>query len=431
MSAVDSATAILSTATAVPALDSPQAPPPDPSITAPDAPTDVAVDTDIATDDLGGGGVDSATPGGEPGGQLPTTAQIRASLKAFRDSNPEHAQAAKLLNDGYSRYEAYKAVIPTVEEARTIRAALDTVGGLDGLAELQSLTSSVETTDALLESGDPAVLDQIFEDAPEGIVKLAGPYLSKLAKANPEAYNRAVTPHFVRFLQASNFPSVLGALANAVKDKPEALAIVQDMTEWFANEKNLADRLNTDSISPERDRLNKDRESFAKEQRSELEKSIGTAVSSHINQELGSRLKPYAAALNALPVGQRQAVARACITELAAALTADEPYQRLRKSLMDARKPEKDRIVGLNKTQVTKLADAVVTKVVKDFGLKPGAVKPATKVADKGKSQDTRIVKIARAPKDSEIDWEYPDASKAYILHRARLKSGQFVEWPR
>jgi hypothetical protein len=427
MSATDTATGILAAA----APDTYASPAPDPEITTPDndapdspATSDSAADTSQSSET---DGADKGTPS-----KVPSTAEIRASLKAFREANPDHSQAAKLLNDGYSRYEAYKSVFPTVEDARTIKTHLDSVGGLEGIAEMQSTLTAIEETDALLDAGDPKVLDQILEDAPEGFAKLAPHYLEKLAKANPEAFLRAIQPHFVKSLVDANFNNVLEYLSSQVADKPEAKQVVDSMRQWFEEQKGLAERNKVDSLNPEREKISKEWDSINKEKRTELERGITSAVDPHIRSELGGRLRAYSAALNALPLAVQQDVARACIVGLGAALRADKPYQSQIKALMEARKPDRDKIIALNKNKVTEKADTIIANVVKSYGLKPGAA-PKKNAAPANTSKtptSTKIVKLSAPPKDSDIDWNHANMSQmAYIKHRAVLKDGRFVSW--
>lgn len=439
MSDLDTAIGILSTATSESSSGSPEPPtPPEPS----DAhtsndPTDVAVDSP-AQDGEGEG-----TGEGEGQLKVPSTAQIRASLKAFRDASPEHSQAAKLLNDGYSRYEAYKEVIPTVEEARTIRAQLDTVGGLEGIANMQSILSSVEETDSLLEAGDPKVLDQIIEDSPEGFKKLAPHYLNRLQKLDPDAFGGAVQPHFVRALNDAGFPAVVEHLLANLSDKPELQKVVASMKRWFDEQKSIADRAGQDTLQPERQKLNDEWAKINSERQKEMQSYVGGQVSAHIREELGAKLRPYAFSLNQLPVAMRQDVARAAIAGLAKALEADKAYQTQISAMMGAKKPDRDRIVAFNKSKVSNLADKVIAEVVKGYGLKPGTG-PATK-GRQGRDQNatktpesTDVIKISSAPADKDIDWDFPRAQEAFIRHRAALTpsaakarglKSRFVQW--
>jgi hypothetical protein len=440
MSAIESATAILSTASepVESSVSQVETPPADSN-----APESIETSEAVTTSSPDGEeGSEGGAAGGEaPPSQPPTTAAIRAALKAFRESSPEHAQAVKLLNDGYSRYEAYKEVIPSVEEARTIRASLDSVGGIEGLASLQGIVNNIEETDSMIEQGNPEVLDRIIEDSPEGFAKLASPYLEKLAKLNPEAFQAAVQPHFVRGLIDSKFPRVMDYLSSKMGDKPELKEIVDSVRQWFSEQKSLAEKSNQDALAPERQQLLKERETLRSEQRKSFEAGIGTEMNTHIQSELGSRLKPFAASLNTLTPAMRLNVAQACMTELAKALSNDKAYKTQADAMMNAKKPDRARILTLNKTKVTSLADAVIAKVAKEYGLKVGApAKPGTKTATATKAAptSTELIKVAKQPADGDIDWDFPGAKQAFITHRAALKvevakarglKSRFVKW--
>ena len=440
MSEVDSATAILAAAVeptdSMPA-DAPEVESPESTPESPDS-TDAASTESEKTPDGGGDG----TPP-----KAPTTAEIRASLKAFRDSNPDHAQAAKLLNDGYSRYEAYKQVFPDVDTARSVKAQLDLVGGLDGIANMQAVISSIEETDALLDAGDPKILDQIAEDAPKALSQLGPHYLTRWQKLDPESFAAGIVPHFVAALTESRFPEVvnylatqLGGAIDATKAR-ELQEVVSSMKQWFDGQKVRAERANSDALNPERQQITAERENIVKEQRQLLDSFVSDQVGPHIRNTIGGLLKPYAAALQGMPMAQRQDVARACMTTLTQMLKADKAYQTQIAAMMNARKPDRTKIVQLNKDKVNALARSVVEAVVKNYGLKAGAVKPAKGAVKSGadKVTGTQIIKINAQPKDADIDWEHEHMSDtAFIQHRAVLTEAaakarglksRYVQW--
>lgn len=432
MSAPDLATAILSTASSVdPAPPSSNSSNDTPN--SPDSSTDSSTTTEEAVDspDSPDGESSESSEGGDQTPKVPSTAEIRASLKAFREANPDHAQAAKLLNDGYSRYEAYKAVIPTVEDARNMVAQLDALGGFEGIADLQSTLQAVEETDSLLDAGDPKVIDQIIEDSPDGFQKIVPHAVNKLREMNPEAFNAMVRPHLIRGLAEANFPQVVDYLISQLGDKPEVQKVVNSMKNWFENQKMEAERTSTDFLTPEREKFAKEKADHAATVRKDFEAGIETAVASHLNTTLGTALRPYSAALNALPPAIRQDVARACITELASALRADKAYQTAVNAAMKSRRPDRDKIIVMNKTAITNKAAAVIAKVVKNYSLTPGTPSKKTGKADtKQPVVQTGVTKLSKPPKDTDIDWNHPNMSQeAYIRHRAVLKNGRFVSW--
>ena len=317
-----------------------------------------------------------------------------------------------------------------------MRAALDAIGGTEGLATLQSTVASVEETDALVDAGDPKVLDQIIEDSPEGFKKLAPHVLSRLSKLDPEAFGRTIQPHLVRGLTEANFAGVLSALASKLGDNAEAIAIVRDMQAWFDNQKQQAERQNADALNPEREKLSAREAKLVENEKKQFEGQISSKVDPHIRQTLGASLKPYSTALKAQPAGVQQAIAAAAITQLSQALDADKAFVSQFNAMKGRKGADPAKAAQFANARVSQLAEQVIASVVKSFGLKQNGNKPGPKV-DAGGAQrnapNNSIVKLSKAPNDGDIDWDDLQATEAYIRGRARMKSGQFkgriVEW--
>ena len=430
----DLSSGILSLATAA-APETPTTAPADTSDTVDETPVDAGVDAQVDAPDADAG-VGGEQDGEKASGAAPSAKELSAALKAFREANPEHGAAAKLLNDGYRRAEAYKEVFPDVQTARGVRAALDAIGGTEGLATLQSTVASVEETDALVDAGDPKVLDQIIEDSPEGFKKLAPHVLSRLQKLDAEAFGRTIQPHLVRGLADANFEGVLTALASKVSDNAEASTIVRDMQAWFESQKRQAERQNADALNPEREKIQSEWGKINEAKQKDFEGKIANQVDPHIRQTLGASLKPFSNSLKAQPLGVQQAIASAAITQLSQALDADKAFITQFNAMKGKKGADPAKVAQFANARVSALAEQVIQNVVKSFGLKQNSGRPAAKQQDGGAQRtapNNSIVKLSKAPNDGDIDWDDPQATEAYIRGRARMKSGQFkgriVEW--
>ena len=439
MSDMDTAASILSTATAVdPAVSSNDSTPAqhtDDSQPAADT-TDGAVDSsDDGSDSEGGKG---GSPDGAAGGdkKLPTTQQVRAALKAFRDSNPEFKDAARMLNDGYSRAEAYKEVFGSVDDARTVKTQIDALGGLEGLATLQTNAAAYEETDAKIISGDPSVLDALIEDAPDGFKKLAPAYLSKLQKLDPAVFTQTLQPHFVKALTDSNFPNVVDYLESKLADKPELLEVVRGMKSWFAQQKQLSERYASSQNDPEREKISEGWTQLEKERRADLDNHVRTSMTPYINKEFGGKLASYSDSLKAMTPAMQRSVAVAAVQKLGAALEADKVYKQQIEAMMNVKKPDRAKILAFNQAKVAAVAPRIIEAVVKDFGLKLNGKKPpaaaATNTQRRPGSQDVpaKIIALDKPPADKDIDWNHPNMTQeAYIRGRAVLKDKRWVSW--
>jgi len=92
-------------------------------------------------------------------------ADLRRQAESIVD--PVEKKAAldriKYLYDVSGKAKAYEEQFPTVREVREVKALLDTVGGRDGVIQMQSLLSEVEQIDQQLAAGDAKVIDRTVQ----------------------------------------------------------------------------------------------------------------------------------------------------------------------------------------------------------------------------------------------------------------------------
>jgi hypothetical protein len=429
----DPAAAILDFASSAPPV-SPSSPDPEPSA-APSSADGSAPPPETPAAEPEAPSTETALPSGEPSTPTPagemSLKQLRDAVKSLSEASPEHAPALKRMLDDAARYRAMTETFPDVDTARSTKAALDAVGGVEGISALQELASAVEETDGQLEAGDPAVLDSIFEDAPEGAVKLAPAYLNKLEKVNPEAFMSAMLPHFVRYMSNNNFDNVLAGLAESTKDNAGATPFVRSMQSWWDEQKRSGQKFNEDALAPERSKLKEGWTKLEQQQLETFRSEVGRDVESHSFRELGTRLRPYLANAN-IPDRMKRDIAQSAIDELGRALETDS---KTVEAMMRTKSRDRGKIVGYVNSRVSAVADAVVRQVVKDYGLSPGKATPVKPPATKPSGPPpvpksaAEFIKVAQRPSDDEIDWEAPGARNAVITGKAKLRNGKYVRW--
>lgn len=376
-----------------------------------------------------------ATPEAEGGDAAPSAPpslkQMREAVKAFSETSPEHANALKSLMTDAARYRAMTEAFPDVETARSTRAAIEAAGGLEGISRMQTTLDAVEETDAKLAEGDPSVLDDIIEDAKDGFVKLAPHYLNRLEKVDAAAFSQAIRPHLVRSLAGANFGPVLDGLARLVKDNPDAAEVVGSMQEWFEGQKRLAEKTNADTLEPERAKLKEGWSQIEQEKNKIFEGEVQSQVLSHVNSELGNRLKPYLQN-SKLSDAMKRDVAFSCYRELGEAMKADRATVD---SMMRSKSRDSGKVATYVKSRVSALADAVVKKVAKDYNLSPAGKpgpKPGQRPGNPNPAAPTGPVKVAQRPGDNDIDWDKTlNGQDVNMFYRgeAWTKNGKWVKW--
>lgn len=376
------------------------------------------------------GGAPETPPEGKP----PALKAIRDAVKAFEQTNPELGKHLKALLDNEGRIRAYQEVYPDVESARSMRAAIEAAGGLDAITELSKLRDSVEETDAMIESGDPQVIERIFSDAKEGPVKLLPHYLNRVEKENPESFGNTIRPHLVRSLQASNFENVLAALSRATADKPEAKEIVDSMISWFGDQKRLSEKTNLDALQPERQKLQEQAATLSQREYKQFEYEVNQEVKPSINQAFSQRMRAYLQN-DPRPDAAKQDIARAWLTELGKALEKD---QKNVQAMMKSKSRNKQAIANFVKTRISAVADGVTKKIVDQYKLTPGKAAPKTGDPNKGaETPQTGVgsisspIRVKDKPADSNIDWDADPDRMHFITGKAKLLTGskQWVKW--
>lgn len=230
-----------------------------------------------------------------------------ADLKRQADTmtDPEQKKAllndARALSDTLGRSRAYEELIPTVAEAREIKALLDAVGGREGVAKLQEAIGDVDETDRLLEAGDASVLDRIWPENPQAIAKLVPAILERIGQENPTAYFDAITPHALNFIEQSGFSAALQEIYTGLEqgDSKAILQTIQRMAQWLAGQKAQSQQKYSKQtrVDPERQKFETEKQQFENQKQTEAVNSAYNSVVDHAGPSIDKVLKPMVAKL--------------------------------------------------------------------------------------------------------------------------------------
>lgn len=398
--------------------------------------TEVEESVETPTEEVEAEHGEGEKPEGGKAGAPPSLKSIRDAVKSFSDANPQMAPHLKTMMNDALRYKAMTEAFPDVDTARSVKAALEAAGGVEGLTKLSALQDFVEDINSKWDSGDPAALDTIFEDGGEGAVKILPHYMNRAEKANPQAFGTAIKPHLVRNLESANFVGTVSGILrtlNSGGDPKQVLAQVTDavesMAEWFQGQKREAEKTNLDSLEPERAKFAERETALADREYKQFEGEVNAEVRPHMTSEFSKHMKPYAAALNALPERMRQNVAKEWMEELGKAFGKD--YNKQISTAMKSRNRNKAAIANIAKTRISAVSEAVTKKIVADYKLSPGKPAPKPKTDAGGAAPaSTTAIKVNERPADSQIDWDKDPDRMLFITGKAYLKgSGKLVKW--
>lgn len=359
--------------------------------------------------------------------------KLRSQLTELGKTSPENAKIVAVAKDWIGRAEAY-AKLGKVDDLRSMKTVVDSAGGLEGIATSQSIASSVEATDAMLAAGDPAILAQLKEDAPEGYLKLGSHYMADLAKSHPDEFADMLQPHLVSHLSGAGFERTLARLAQATTVE-EYQKIANNLKTWYDQQKQEAGNRGGSDLDPERQKLEKDRQEFTKQQDTAFKSDVGNALKRHADQELGKRLQPYLKAYPNLTQRQKMDIANSLYGEMDKAISANKAGVLQMKALLAGKGRDKTKAITHGTSEITSVSDKVLQKVMAEYGLKLKAGKKTTSNANAGDkkqgsntAQPGKPIRVTEKPARELID--YAKTSEEQLVRgEAVLKNGKIVKW--
>lgn len=419
-----------------------------------------SADVSQISDNLGGETVEQIEPGaettqvteGQEATEQPETdgdgrtlpKDVQAALKALRELNPANGKTVETLRKSYFANQQFAKVFPTPAVAQQAKSALELVGGEQGISGLQERIASAEQVDAGLETGDPAILEDVFKNFSDGIAKLTPHILDRLAQANPTAYASTIQPHVYQALEAAGLGTVIGEVtrllaANDVNGAKEWLGKTQN---WLNGQKQQAAQAKTSQVDPEREKLNRDRAELNQEREKNFLNGIGSQTVAHQNEVINKAIAPY---LKSRPLG---ADAKSDLTdginrEINRRLKADTAYQSQMKAMLSAKTRDAVKITAYVKAKLD-LEAPEATKAVWARRYGSAAPKPAPKVGEQQNGQrqlpatgpgatSSQPIKIAQKPGIEDRDFDRDPKQLHMLASRAFMKSGPYkgkwVSW--
>ncbi len=385
--------------------------------------------------------VESAEPSTEGEGgeqqeqaQQPTRVNYRNVAKAASEAMPEQAGALRDMAEKTYKYQAYEAIFKKPEEAQAAKSLIETLGGTEGIGQIQERISYLDNQDEMLRSGNPAVLDEMFKDFPEGAAALAEPFLERLARTAPDTYQSVVGGLAVDMIVNAGVAQALQDAFNAEDPKP----YIQRLYNWLAEQTQGRNNLraassNSRATAPsrfeqEQQKLNKERdEIFAAGVQQRSNAIVQPVVDSAI-ADIGGRYR--------LNDGQKEHLRASVVQHVIAQMNADANYKRQIDIRRRAAKGNPDSVAGYMANEFNQRFKAAVPEVARTiYGAPKAVAQGGSGAASQGKgapkvSASGGPLMLARRPDNSQIDFNRPDSDLMLIKRQGYLKDGRFVQWP-
>lgn len=177
-----------------------------------------------------------------PKGSREYSQWLKAQQERLGD-DPNSKKFLRLSKDNHARLYQLQQLEPRgIDGIRERYAAVDSVvhgelKGVEAINALQDELRGVQEIDGRLLAGDATALRDLGEDfTTKSLPQLAGPILDMVRENNPEAYSKAVLPHFVDALKSSDLVRDFNGMIDVLNQVPPAYLTADQKQAWAADQ---------------------------------------------------------------------------------------------------------------------------------------------------------------------------------------------------
>jgi hypothetical protein len=404
---------------------------------------DVVVDPDAPTADGG----DEAPPAEDPDAPPPTGEEgdlsdietdgrkiegaTRAAIAALKKVDPA---AAKRVAESYFRDQAVlketgaKNTGEAITQIRTMKATIESLGGEQGIADLQTEVADYRKEIEQFAAGDPALIQSLGEANPEGLAKSGTQSLEWLKANKPEIYENTIRAPFMERFNKLNFPGFIASVKAAVKEGKgqEAWDLIAGYDKWLKEETGkLESAKAAPAKNPEAEKLAKEKAEFEETKQKDFISRVDTDVNRANNPELDKLIGPLQKQLGLQKEGMNH-FRNGLIARVWKVLANDKPYLASVKTLRSKGDAGKlaSYIHGAFKERLPEQFRLHRNEIYPNIG-KTKAPAPAAPANGK---QPQRVINIqaGQRPKREDVDWS-KTTDTMWISGRAILTNGKSV----
>jgi hypothetical protein len=372
-------------------------------------------------------------------------AELRRQAEAEKDParKADILERVKNLNNKVGKVGAYEALFPTVREVREVKALLDTFGAehngdwKTGLTTMQQRIGEARQIDAQLEAGDPAVVQKIWDEAPNGVPKIIPALVEKFAAEKPEEYKKFIATHAIGHLDASGFPQAFDAMVKLYEagKTEEAKALKLELIGWVSGQRQSA-KAEAPKVDPEVARLRNELNTRNEKDTTTANNTALTAVETHAVPVLEKAIKAIVGKLG-LTQDQVQVLVKHAWNDLVETRNKDSVYKTVATSKYGQGANTWAEYAKGWTTDNAETSARKISHLYYGHQLKNGAAKTAV---DATRQPTAQTVTKGAAPSPNEIDYGPKGLAYAkkngfskmddYVLsHKVLLKDGTVRHW--
>lgn len=399
---------------------------------------------------------ESRVESAKPGETEPLPKELAKSLRELRQANtdnPAHLKTLNALKNSFYSDRQYRQIYETPEEAATDRAALQALGGHEGIANMQTELRNIEEFDNMVRDGDPRSITSLREQFPEGFKKLVPVALDELQKMDFNTFKETMRGPLLQILEGDGLmEGVRGAMEwiQSGLAKPEemqmavkyALRTLSQIDGWYKGLSDQEKQFKNRFQDPRLHQLEAREKETATRETNLRRDTYLRGVSEYMTTTLTPEIRT---ALNGKQLGPetRNLFRSNVVQEIQKNLVSNQRFTSNVKALLargdvdGATTFAKPFVDAARKTALAKVATAMNVAAFPS-ARRNGAVRPAAPSqasARPGQPRkepitNQRPAPIMRKPSMAELDMDYPNAEVMMIAGQGILKrTGQLVQW--
>ncbi len=374
----------------------------------------------------------------------------RRGSKAFREwlkqqeATPEGQRFAKQVRADFYKAQQIAEIDPEgINGIRQKYALLESIGGVEAVADLQERAAESDALDQALGAGDPRALDTLGPEFDAGLARLAPAFLDRVMRADPEAFSTALLPHVMSTLAGATLTADLSRMVEVMnaahldeKGKLDSIGkLLRSIAQFYRTTEQKAAQVKSAPVDQERRAFEQERSRFEQQQQqAHWSNNIIPQVASHEKQKLEEAFRPYAAKLRLDPAGTEDLFSafRARLKEVG---QADAAYIKQMGIYHKQKNPDPATVGNFVKAAINRHYKSVVDGVVKArYGRFLGAAQAQSRrvqpAARPGAARSGAPTIVSAKPSPEEIDYRRtPEADQWKGIYT--LKNGSRVKWVR
>jgi hypothetical protein len=368
----------------------------------------------------GGGDSSQLTDATADGIQQPDTTQAAADTntdplgqdgRLIPQKYRELFKQDKDLKNLWFSHQAFRKEVPGgLNEVRQLKEFHQTVGGPEGLQQLQSVATELENIDAQLASGDPKLIGQVAQN-PEAFNKLITSGIEHWAKTSPEDYQHVMARVMVNTFNGGPV-NILNQLQQALSAKnfEQASQLFDKFADWYQGIESIAAKQPERKIDPQVEKFNQEKTAWEQQKTKDFQAAVGNDVKTHYNSgfksELAKEFKARNLDLASLEKSDPESfgiMMSQCDQMLGRTLQADAAFIKQYSAMLKTM--DRGKAVQFAKAKIDSVLPGVVQKVYKAFNRLGGGPKPVQQPQQAATTQQAQVVRGTKAPAQDQIDW--------------------------